>query len=119
METPEYKLTKKVQCSKKCKDGKSRNFLLYFLNGNLILKQKFPYDENYDKGFDKRTHIYDEFILNGRLYQTRKGEDRQGLIDNHYWQMIKEAQPRQVRFPLSKKRLQPFEIPVGLKIEIQ
>ena len=82
---PEYVLTRKIQCSKKCPDGKSRNFILYFLNGNLILKQKFPYDENYDKGFDKRTHIYDEFILNGRLYQTRKGEDRLGVSPGFQW----------------------------------
>ena len=114
----EYKLTKKIQCSKKCKDGKSRNYLLYFLNDVQILRQKFPYDENYDKGFDKRTHICNEYLQNGNLYQTRKGEDRQGLIDNHYWQMIKEAKTRQVRFPISRARMQLFDIPMNYRIEI-
>jgi len=36
--------------SKKCKDGKYRNYLLYFLNGVQILKQKIPFNTRYDRG---------------------------------------------------------------------
>jgi hypothetical protein len=102
----EYKLTCKVQCSKKCADGKKRNYLLYFLNGVQILRQKFPYDEGYDKGFDKRTAIYDEYLLNGSLHQTRK-----------HWHGCSQ-QPRQVRYPISKAKIQQFDIPQNHRIEI-
>lgn len=108
---PEYTLSKKYQYSKECKDGKQRNFLLYFLNGNLILKQKIPYDEQLDRGHDRHTAIYDEFILNGKLYQTRTADVFCGAD--------KTGKTRKVSFPLSKARLQRLRIPNDLTIEIQ
>lgn len=105
-----FALTKHYQFSKKCKDGKQRNFLLYFLNGTLILKQKVPYDEKIDKGFDRRTVIYNEYLLNGKLYQTRTA---------NVWCGKKETgKTRQVSFPISKKRLTELQIPFDLKIEL-
>jgi hypothetical protein len=107
---PEYLLTKKYQFSKECKDGKQRNFLLYFLNGNLILKQKVPYDEHIDKGFDRRTAIYDECIFNGRLYQTRTADVWCGTA--------KTGKTRKVSFPLSRARLLKLGVPEDHRIEI-
>ena len=83
-----YKLTYKDQYSKKCPDGKKRNFLLLFLNDVQIFKHKIPYDESYDRGHDKRTAIYDIYLLNGRIYQTRTsdvvgcGSDKHGKTRN-------------------------------------
>jgi hypothetical protein len=44
----EFKLTRKVQYSKKCKDGKYRNFLIFFLNDVEIMKQKLPLADKRD-----------------------------------------------------------------------
>lgn len=95
----EFILTCKVKHSVKCKDKKRRNFLLYFINGVLILKQKYPFNEQYDYGFQYRTDICDEYILNGKMYQTRS-EDRQCV------------------YPISKKVLAKLNIPDDLKITI-
>jgi len=98
----EYILTCSTQISKKCNDGKSRSFLNYFLNGIKILQQKFPYDENFEDGFNKRTCISHEFLKNGCLYQKRE-KDR----------------VRFVKFPVSSKVLEPFNIPLDLVINIK
>ena len=98
----EYKLTCHVQGNKKCKDGKSRSFIIYFLNGVQILKQKLPYDETYEKGYDHRTSITDEYILNGSMYQTRRFEDK----------------VRSVNFPLSKRKLLALNVPNDLMIKL-
>lgn len=104
-------LTKHYQYSKRCNDRKSRNFLLYFVDDVLILKQKIPFDENWEKGFDRRTSIYDEYILNGKMYQTRTvGIQCGGDNDN--------LKTRQVSFPLSKKRLNELNILLDVKIKI-
>jgi hypothetical protein len=114
-----FKLTKKVQCGKKCSDGKNRNFVLYFLNGKQILKQKYPYEEDWDKGFDKHTSITDEYILNGKIYQTRK-KDLPFKWDKEERKMVPVlSKLRKVSYPISKERLKEFEIPKDLKIEIQ
>ena len=105
----EYKLTKKYQLSKHCKDSKDRNFIIYFLNGVEILKQKVPFDTNFELGFDRRTVITDEYILNGQIHQTR------------YFREACGAEPKKIRnvsYPLSKKILKTFEIPVDFKITI-
>jgi len=109
---PEYFLTKHYQYGKECKDGKQRNFLLYFLNGLLILKQKIPYDEKYDKGFDKITLIEDEYILNGRMYQTRSAKIWCGSSPDVTYI------PRKVCYPLSKGRLCVFNIPKDQRITV-
>lgn len=97
-----YKLDSKDQMSKHCKDGKDRNFLLYFLNDIKIFQQKIPFNEEYEKGYDRRTSIYDEYILNNKLYQTRYELDTK--------------KERHVSFPLSKERLKQFNIPKDFKI---
>jgi len=68
----DYKLTTNRQYSHHDKDGADRNYVSYFLNGVLILKQKIPFDKNWEVGFDRRTSIYDEYILNGKMYQKRR-----------------------------------------------
>ncbi|MFA5366304.1 MAG: hypothetical protein WC333_00075 [Dehalococcoidia bacterium] len=105
-----FKLTRKHQFSKRCKDGHSRNFLLYFLNGVQILKQKIPYNEDYEQGFDRNTAIYEEYLLNGRLHQTRTADVHCG--------MKKTGKTRHVSFPVSKRVLEQLQVPDGLKIEM-
>jgi rRNA maturation protein Nop10 len=68
----EFILTQKYQFRKKCKDGHRRNYLIYFLNDIQILKQKIPFDTSYKAGHDCRTHIDDDFLLNGCIHQKRK-----------------------------------------------
>ena len=106
----EYTLTKKYQYSHHDKDGADRNYILYFLNNILILKQKIPFDPRWDKGFDRRTSIYDEYILNGKIYQKRNRYYGCSDPDNN------RIEVRDVSFPLSKKLLKQFNIPEDLKI---
>ena len=103
-----FKLTRKVQYSKKCKDGKYRNFLIFFLNGIEIIKQKLPFDENGEKGYDRRTAVYDVFILDGKIHQTRKSDV--------YCYIDCTDNIRSVSFPLSKKILEELSVPKNLKI---
>jgi hypothetical protein len=102
-----FKLTCKGQLSKHCKDGKDRNFLYYFLNDVLILKQKIPFDIRWERGCDRVTGIYDDYLLNGKLYQTRSKKQWNSSVDD----------VRQVYFPISKKVLAQFNIPKDLKID--
>ena len=95
-----YTLTRGHQHSKRCKDGKRRNFLLFYLNDILILKQKRPFDENREKGFDGIWFFKNIYLLNGYLYQTR----------------VNSKKSRDVKFPISKKILKQFNIPKDLKI---
>jgi hypothetical protein len=108
----DFKLTKKYQFSKRSKlDGKSRNYLTYFLNGIEILKQKVPFDESLERGFDRRTAIRNEYIMNGKMYQTRISDVWCGK-DNS------KNKTREVYFPISKKRLSEMGVPLNLKIEM-
>lgn len=61
-------LTKKLQFGVKCKDNKSRNFILYFLNNVQILRLKIPFDTSFDKGSDTVTFFTNEYIKDNRLY---------------------------------------------------
>lgn len=108
----EFKLTTKRQYSHHDKDGADRNYISYYLNDVLILKQKIPFDTNWDKGFDRRTSIYDEYILNGVMYQKR----RKNLGCSH--QDNDKTEIREVSYPLSKKKLINFNIPKDLKISL-
>jgi hypothetical protein len=99
-----FTLTCHYQHSKKCKDGKSRNYLIYFLNGVEILKQKRPFDETMEKGFDAKGFIRDEFIFNGRLFQTRFKDY--------------DSKKRFVSFPISKRRLAELNVPLNIRISI-
>jgi hypothetical protein len=106
----DLKLTTKRKYSHHDKDGCDRNYISYFLNDILILKQKIPFDTNWELGFDRRTAIYDEYILNGKMYQKRKkwlgcsnvSNDKTGI--------------REVSFPLSKSKLSQFNIPKDFKV---
>lgn len=108
MENKDFKLTSHVSLSKKCKDGKYRNFIYYFINDVKILKQKVPFDIRYEHGFDEKIHIYDAYVFNGRIYQTRSFCAGCGCG-------IKNT--RQVSFPLSKRILNQLNVPFNLKIE--
>jgi hypothetical protein len=140
-----YTLTHKYQFSKKCKDGHRRNFLIYFLNDIQILKQKVPFDETYRVGYDCKTQILDEFLLNGSIHQMRingqqyvSDEEFQNIqrsislseiLDNvkkkkfstkvSYWgDITKTLKIRTVRFPVSKKVLKELQVPNDLTIEL-
>lgn len=104
-----FKLTKHYQYSKHCKDGKDRNFIIYFLNGIEIFKQKIPFNSNYEHGFDRMIGITDEYILNSKIYQTRYKHEGCGSEPKNI---------RNVSFPLSKKRLNELNVPNDIKITI-
>lgn len=95
------KFTKKYQFSKHCKDGKDRNFVSYYINDVLIMKQKIPFDRQYEAGFDRTTLICNEYIINNRLYQTRFKYEGCGT---------ELTGGREVKFPLSKKIMEQFDI---------
>lgn len=98
----EFKLTSFYQYSHHDKDGRDRNYISFYLNDLLILKQKIPFDTNYERGFDRATSIYDVYLLNGKIYQKRKKFD--------------ESEIREVSFPVRKKVLKQFNIPKDLLI---
>ena len=58
----EFKLTSHWKYSHHDKDGCDRNYISFYLNGVLILKQKIPFDTDWEKGFDRRTAIYDVYV---------------------------------------------------------
>lgn len=99
-----FTLTAKYQFNKRGKDGKSRNYLYYFLNGIQILRQKYPFNTDYEYGLQARLLISEEYLLNGNLYQTRYDIDK-----------LKE---RHVKYPISKKKLVELMVPNDLKINI-
>ena len=106
----DYNLTVHFQYSKQCKDGKHRNYIIFFLNGIQILKQKIPFDTDWERGFDRRTGIFNPYILNGKMYQTR-------FHDKGWCGGVgPSGKERHVSFPLSKKVMEQFQIPKDLKI---
>lgn len=111
----DFTLFRHYQHSKKCKDGKKRNYLIYFLNNIEILKQKMPYDENYDYGFQFRTYISNEYLLNGNLHQTRR------YIRGPWWRALTpkmDGKIRHVKYPISRKILNKLNVPKDLRIDI-
>lgn len=106
----EFKLTSNWQYSHHDKDGCDRNYLSFYLNDILILKQKIPFDVNLESGFDRRTSIYDIYLLNGRLYQKR--------CKNFGCSHPDKSKIREVSFPISKEKLKQFNIPKDFKINI-
>ena len=105
----EYKLTSKYQHAKRLPKGVRRSIRLYFLNGVRIFEQKVPFDEKGEFG-DPKWHFKNEYLLNGRMYQTRWSRnwsrDLGGFVDTS----------RDVSYPISKKILEQFNIPKDLKI---
>ena len=89
-------LRKKTKFRVHDKDGKRRNYIVYTLNDELLMKQKYPFDEKGELGFDIRINITDDYLLNGRIHQTRTNVDTQEV--------------RKVSFPASKNVLQKYDI---------
>lgn len=106
-----YKLTCNYHYSKHDKDGKDRNYLTYYINGVKILKQKIPFNTNWEHGFDRRTVIDNEYLLNGKLYQTRYFENGCSCTPDE------PKKIRNVSYPISKKILSELGIPKDVKIE--
>ena len=98
----EYKLTDKCQINKRGKDKKCKSYLVYFLNDVQILKQKLPFEDDYENGFNHRTSFNNVYLLNGKLHQTR----------------IKFEKIRDVSYPISKNKLKQLEVPMDFKIEL-
>lgn len=99
----EFKLTCKSQLNKRGNDKKCRSYLIFFLNNVQILKQKLPFEADYENGFNHRTSFINTYLLNGNLYQTRE----------------KFGKTRNVSYPISKNKLSEIGlIPDNLKIEI-
>lgn len=97
-----FKLTKTHTHSRHDKDGKRRSYILYFLNDVLILKQKHPFDPKRERGYDSKSWINEVYLYNGCIYQVR----------THY----ETRKARQVRFPVSKKKLIELSVPADVKI---
>jgi hypothetical protein len=106
-----FKLTSNWQYSHHDKDGCHRNYLSFYLNDILILKQKIPFDTDYEHGFDERTSIYDAYLLNGKLHQKRCRNYGCGHPDNN------KTEIREVSYPISKKILAQFNIPQDFRID--
>lgn len=100
-----FVLTCQYQHSKKCKDGKRRNYWLYFLNNVFIFKQKIPYDPSYEWGYQGKTYRRNVYLLNGKIHQERSVN-------------YNDPNPRLVKFPISKIRLQSLNVPPELKINL-
>lgn len=99
----EFKITTKYQHGIKSKNGRRINYRLLFLNNVLIYRQRVPFDETMEHGFQGKYFFKNEYILNGNLYQTRENHKQKG---------------RSIYFPLSKKILKELGVPNDLKIEI-
>jgi len=97
-----FKLESNAQINKHCKDGKDRSYLQYYLNNVKILQQKLPFNEHYENGYNHKTSISDEYILNGKMYQTR-------------YDTVTDKE-RHVSFPLSKIKLKELGVPNDFKI---
>lgn len=108
----DLKLTSKRQYSHHDKDGCDRNYLSIYLNDILILKQKIPFDTTWDLGFDRRTSIYDIYLLDGKIYQKRCKNFGCSHPDN-----IK-SEVRNVCYPISKNKLAQFNIPKNHRIDL-
>lgn len=80
-------LTCKYQRRKKCKDGKIRNLITYYLDGHQICKLKDPFDNNWEPDFGCQTLFSEERIEGNRLRMTR----------------TKDGKSRKVSYPISLK----------------
>jgi len=107
----EFKLTSKHQYSHHDKDGCDRNYLSFYLNDVLILRQKIPFDVNFDRGYDRITSIYDVYLLNGKLYQKRSKSFGCSHPDND------KSEVREVSYPVSRKILEQFNIPKTHRVD--
>lgn len=101
----EFKITTKYQHGVKSNNGRRINYRLYFLNDILIYRQRVPFDETKELGFQGKYFFTNEYILNGNLYQTRTTRTN-------------DKDERSIYFPLSKKILKELGVPNDLKIEI-
>lgn len=100
-----FVLTIKGQHSKKCRDGKKRSFWLYYLNNILILKQKVPFDETSEYGWQNFIGLRNVYLLGNNLHQERIIGYRDKI--------------RTVKFPVSKTILQALNVPTDLKINLK
>jgi hypothetical protein len=98
-----YKLTFKCQINKRSKDKKCRSYIIYFLNGIEILKQKLPFDTDYELGCQHQTGIENVYLFNGKIYQNRYKDDKL----------------RFVSFPISKSKLSVLGFPNDFKLDLE
>jgi len=110
----EHKLTMTAQHSKRCSDGRRRNFFLFFIDGVQVMSQKIPYDETMEWGYDGTISLENVYYENGSIHQTRVGR--------HKWDPVKKAwgagERRQVKFPVSRKFIGSLNLQKEIKIEL-
>ena len=94
----------KYQHSKKCTDKRRRDFYLFFLDDRLILRQKSPWKEGYDYGYDGKNSIVEAFYKDGSIHQKRREGVRR--CGEKYTPV-----DREVRFPVSQRILKELNIP--------
>ena len=110
-----FELTYKYQSGKRCSDNKSRSLHLFFINDELVLKQKSPYDTNIGNGPGSEgcCIIESAYYLNGNIHQTRLSLRKNRLFDR-----TDPHRTRKVKYPISKKLIKKLEIPKDLKIKL-
>jgi hypothetical protein len=108
----ELNLTVKYQHAKRSKTGSCRDWRIYSINGVELFKQKIPFYANIDAGCNGKWYYENEYILNGRLHQTRYDTK---YVREHGFVRIGE---RKVTYPLSKKKLIEMGVPMDQKIEL-
>lgn len=64
-----YIFRKKTKCGFYDKDGKQWNYIIYTLNNDILLEQKYPYDRNF-YGFNVALHIKNDYLLNNKIHRT-------------------------------------------------
>lgn len=68
----QYNLTTRFLYNRRTKEGNCRSYILYMINGITILKQKIPFDINYENGWQHTTDIKDIFIKWKYISNTQK-----------------------------------------------
>lgn len=109
----ELLLTEKYKHSVRGKDGKRKNWMVFCINGVELFRQKCPFNEFAEHGWQGKWRYENIYIHNGKLFQTRYGT----TYDNNSSEWIRFSE-RRVSYPLSKKKLEALKVPSDLKIEL-
>lgn len=111
----ELLLTKKYKHSVRGKDGKRKNWMVFCINGVELFRQKCPFNEFAEHGWQCKWRYENIYIQNGKLFQTRYGTAWSREEGSNERIRVNE---RHVQYPLSKKKLEELGVPLELKIEL-
>jgi len=109
----EFEITEKYLHSKLGKDKKRRNWMVFFLNGVELFRQKCPFNEFACHGWQGKWRYENIYIHNGKLFQTRYGTTFSKITGERI-----RVNERHVKYPLSKTKLLELGVPFDLKIKL-